>query len=88
MGVKWSRPGNPGFGVARYSWYRESMSQSPPTTNLRPFILFYIWHYIAIGVFYPFLSLYLAQAGFDRVKPVATNTPLIARIVTARAAKR
>lgn len=28
----------------------------------------------------------LRQAGFDRIKPVATNTPLIARILTARPA--
>ena len=59
------------------------MRQLAPSVNLRPFILFYIWHYIAIGVFYPFLSLYLAQAGFDGVQMglLFGLTPIVSLLV-------
>lgn len=37
----------------------------PDHTRDRPFIVFFVVYYIAIGALFPFLSLYLSEKGFD-----------------------
>lgn len=54
-----------------------------PQPSLRPFIVFYLWYYVAIGAFSPFISLYLATVGFDGVQMglLFGLTPIVSLLV-------